>query len=285
MNPVQLPPAPDPSELRGNPNDDRKLGLEYALRKHPFATPGAEAKGINDGGANASADLSKIDPVLHLVAALAKKITADDHHGVWTVTTPGQYFIRPSLLVQSIINTCSANIVVCLAEGERTPGRKVIVVGLPAYGMPATNLACHFSRAMVVRQIFSTSGPDATATATIGGTWNSGQTYTVSIQSPNPTNPTSETPLQFTVSYSTVVGDANNAGAAASFVDAWNASFASVLATANVSSGSTIIFTAVYPGSLIQQSALSTSATGAGTFVVNMPFNGATNPDATVAFE
>jgi hypothetical protein len=286
MNQLPLPLAPNPADLTGNPNDDRKLGLEYALRKHPFATPGAEAKGIIDAGHDANTALSKIDPIHTLVAALCKKIIERDHHGVWNVTTPGQYFIRPSLLVQSVINLCSANIVLCLAEGERTPGRKVIVVGIAAYGQPTTSLRTHFSRAMVVRQIYTTSGAVATASMTIGGTWVAGQVYSVTITSPNPTNPTAETPVTYTLSYTTVTGDANNAGAAASFATAWNAvPGLAALATASVSSGSTVLLTAVNAGSLIEQSQLAPSATGTGTFVVNNAFTGAVNPEATVAFE
>lgn len=286
MNQIPLPPAPSRADLTGNPNDDRKLGLEYALRKHPFATPGAEADGIKEAGEHADTTLSRIDPVLHLVAALTKKITAMPEFGVWNVTTIGQYFIRPGLLVMTVTNLCSASIVLCLAEGERTPGRKVLVTGLAAYSLPVTGLNLHFSRAMVVRQIYTTSGADATASMTIGGTWAVGQIYTASIQSPNPANPTGETPLLVTLSYTTVTGDATNAGAAASFVIAWNANpTLAALAVASVSSGSTVLLTAVNPGSLIEQSHLTPSATGTGTFVVNSPFTGAINPEASVAFQ
>lgn len=288
MNPVQLPPAPNQADLTGRPDDDRKLGLEYQLRRHPWATPGAEAQGvISAGGAQAdSTDLSRVDPVLALVAALTKKITADPSYGVDIINTVGQYFIRPSILVNSISNLCDGNIVLCLAEGERLPGRKSLRVGLAANSSPTPKLAWHFSRAMVVRQIYTTSGPMATASLLIGGTWAAGQVYTETISTPNPTDPTSSMPLTVTLAYTTVIGDANNAGAAASFATAWNANPAlAALATASVPSGSTVLLTAVNAGSLIQQSNLSTSATGTGTFTVVSRFAGALNPEAAVAFE
>lgn len=286
MNPVQLPDNPTVAQLTGNPDDDRKLGLEYQLRRHPWATPGAEAQGIIDGGAHANAALSKTDPVLALVCALTKKITAEQLYGVEVINTVGQYFIRPNILVNSISNLCEANVVLCLAEGERLPGRKSLRVGLPVNSSPTPALKWNFLRAMVVRQIYTNSGASATASMTIGGTWAAGQVYTVGVRFVSPTNPTTENTSTATLSYTTVVGDANNAGAAASFVTAWNANpTLAALAVASVSSGSTVLLTAVNPGSLIQQTVLQTSATGTGTFVVNNQFTGAVNPEVAVAFE
>lgn len=288
MNPVPLPPAPSQADLTGRPSDDRKLGLEYQLRQHPWATPQAEAQGIvSAGGSQAdSTELSRVDPVLALVAALTKKITKDPSYGVDIINTVGQYFIRPSIIVNSISNLCEANIVMCLAEGERLPGRKSLRVGLAVNSSPTPKLSWIFNRAMVVRQIYTTSGATATASLTIGGTWAAGQIYSVGVQAVNPANPTGENLQHLSLSYTTVIGDANNAGAAAGFVVAWNATpTLAALAVASVSSGSTVLLTAVNAGSLIQQSVLTPSATGTGTFTLNNGFTGAVNPEAAVAFE
>jgi hypothetical protein len=283
-----LPPQQNPKILTGDPDDDRKMGLEYVMRQHPWATPGAEAQGIVDAGAPQadSTALSRIDPVLRLVAACVKKLSEDPIYGVEIINTVGQWFIRPSLLVNSVSNLCEANVVLCLAEGERLPGRKSLRVGIAVNGLPVTGLAWHFSRAMVVRQLYTTSGPTATASLTIGGTWASGQIYTATIRTPNPASPTAENPLVVSLPYTTVIGDATNAGAAASFVAVWNANpTLAALAVASVSSGSTILLTAVNAGSLIQQSLITTSATGAGTFTLASAFTGAANPEVGLAFE
>jgi hypothetical protein len=272
------------SNLTGDATDSRKLGLEYALRQHPWATPGAEGSGIVESGANAAAPLSHPDPVASFVAYLEKRVTPESQYGVYIVTTVGQYFIRPAILVMSISNLCNQNIVVVLAEGERLPGRRSLQVGLVANALPATSLTWHFSRALVVRQIYTTTGASAAASLLIGGTWANGQIYTATITSPDPANPAG-TPLTVTLSYTTVAGDANNAGAAVSFAAAWNANpTLASLATASTS-GSTVILTAVNAGSLIQQSTISTSATGTGTFTVTSAFAGATNPEAGIAFK
>jgi hypothetical protein len=281
-------PAPVPAaRLTGDPSDSRKLGLEYALRQHPWATPTAEADGIVSADhSDAAVQLSRVDPVLSIVAAITKRISEPVQYGTYIVTTPGQYFIRPSILVNAVSNLCDGDIVICLAEGERLPGRKLFRAGLVANGLPYAAGKFYFNRALVVRQIFTTSGPVATASLLIGGTWANGQVYTAVISTPNPADPASSTPITVSLAYTTVVGDLNNAGAAASFAAAWNANpTLAALATASVPSGSTVLLTAIKPGSLIQQSILTTSATGTGTFAVSSPFAGALNPDASISFE
>jgi hypothetical protein len=274
------------SSLQGDSTDSRKLGLEYALRQHPWATPGAEGSGIiAPDQSDAPVQLSRQDPVASLISYLENRRTPESQFGVYHVTTVGQYFIRPAILVQSISNLVDQNIVVVLAEGERLPGRTSLRVGLIANTLPVTGLRWHFSRALVVRQIYTTTGASATASLLIGGTWAAGQVYSATITSPNPADPTGA-PLTVTLAYTTVVGDANNAGAAASFAAAWNANLTlASLATASVPSGSIVLLTAVNPGSLIMQSTVSTSATGTGTFTVTSPFAGAANPSAGIAFE
>lgn len=271
--------------LSGNPTDSRKLGLEFALRQHPWATPGAEGSGIIEGGANADAPLSKPDPVASFIAYLEKRVTPESQFGVYHVTTVGQYFIRPAILVQSISNLTDQNIVIVLAEGERLPGRTSLRAGLIANTLPVTGLRWHFSRALVVRQLYTTTGASATASLLIGGTWAAGQVYIETITTPNPADPAGA-PLTVSLAYTTVIGDANNAGAAASFAAAWNANpTLASLATASVPSGSIVLLTATNPGSLIMQSTISTSATGTGTFTVTSAFVGAANPAAGIAFE
>lgn len=274
------------SNLTGDPTDSRKLGLEYALRQHPWATPGAEGSGIiAPDQSDAPVRLSHPDPVASFVAYLEKRVTPESQFGVYHVTTVGQYFIRPSILVQSISNLVDQNIVVVLAEGERLPGRTSLRVGLVANALPATGLRWHFSRALVVRQIYTTTGASATASLLIGGTWTAGNVYLATITSPNPADPAGA-PLTVSLPYTTVIGDANNAGAAASFAAAWNANpTLASLATASVPSGSTVLLTAVNPGSLIMQSTISASQIGTGTFTVASAFAGASNPAAGIAFQ
>jgi hypothetical protein len=272
-----------PDSLQANP-EDRKLGLEYALRQHPWATPGAEAHGMIEAEKSDSpVVLSRQDPVAAWMDFLDKRNGPPPQYGVYHVTTVGQYFIRPQILVNSISNLCDATIVIILAEGERLPGRTSLRAGLVANGLPVSSLTWLFNRALVVKQLYTTTGPTATASATIGGTWVAGQVYTMTITAPNPADP-GGAPITATLAYTAVVGDLNNSGTATSFAAAWNANatLASLATAAAV--GAVITFTAANPGSLIQQATLSPSATGTGTFVLDNAFAGATNPAAGIAF-
>lgn len=106
---------------------DRRQGLEYAWRQHP-ATPDAEAPAIAPDAD--PVDLSKTDPVLALVAGVAKRVASTPEYGVYHITNPGQVFRRTQAVILAATNLCAAPIMVELAQGDGLPGNLILRIAL-----------------------------------------------------------------------------------------------------------------------------------------------------------
>jgi hypothetical protein len=265
---------------------DRKLGLEYTQRQHPFATPIAEAHGMTQPIEQNPDDDTPIitDPSIGMVQHLLESAKNRQIRQPFRqqITQAGYTFIRPSIFVTSISNLGDNAIDVVLVEGESTQGPKAQRIRL-ATGAPCPLQDCFFNRAFTVSYLATTDGPQSSATLTVGGTWNAGQTYFLTITMPNRNDITNPNKIVVPIVYQTVAGDANNNGVATQVANAINANALLAASFTATSANNIVTITANTAGSAWNRTIIDNSGgTGAGNMSAST-FAGAALPLITIS--